>query len=212
MKRFIIIVVLSISIVYLGCEDKEEAMKKREAEAGVLYNEAERLDKLGKEVEAFGVYDKIAKEYSGTVVLEKIKKKLEPRGYSPGTLLKSWTSRQMIKLENILISYKEKKGDYPAGYEIRHPLDAWGNEIRFEIANSDKSYDFLIISLGPDDIKNSSDDFILPHQRDEEHRGQREDGETSLTIEKIKKLNTAHEDKKDEITLSLEELKKLGQQ
>ncbi len=212
--RIFIIILLSISIVsYSGCEDKEEAGKKREAEAEALYNEAGRLDKLGKEIEVFRIYDNIAKKYSGTEVLERIKKKLEPGGYSPGTLLKSWTSRQMIKLENILISYKEKKGSYPTGYEIKRPLDAWGNEIRFEIADSDKSYDFTIISLGPDGIKNSSDDFILPHKRDEEDRWQREDRDISFNIEEVKKLNTIHrKEEKDEIILSIEELGKLGQQ
>ena len=157
---FAILLLMNFSI---GCGAKTP--EEMEAEATALYEEGDRLWTIGKEMEAFPFYDKIANEYPETEVAKKLKIEMKAKGLGFGSAGSSWTIVKMYEIENTLVQIFKETGEFPETLETG--LDAWGQKITFKLFLTSKvDFDFMVISAGPDAKMDTGDDIRLVHAKD----------------------------------------------
>ncbi len=147
----------------IGCSSKTP--EELEAEATVLYEEGDRLWTIGKEMEAFPFYDKIANEYPETEVAKALQIEMKAKGLGFGSAGSSWTIIKLYEIENTLVEIFQETGEFPETMETG--LDAWGQKITYKVFLTSKvDFDFMVISGGPDAKMDTGDDIRLVHARD----------------------------------------------
>lgn len=163
----IIALFLMLSMVF-ACQGKTPEELESEAEA--LYEEANQLWTVGKEFEAFPLYDKIANEYPETLVAENLEKELALKNIAFGSAAASWTIKKLYETENTLVEVFRETGHFPEAYDSG--LDAWGQPIKYKVFETGKvDFDFMVVSAGPDGKFETGDDQRLVHARDKREAG-----------------------------------------
>lgn len=210
MRKECVVLMLSLfGFLFLSCAGEEKDLANLEAKATVIMKKAERLMLANKQVEALIVYKQLALKFPETTARRISEIKLMKLGISIEKPLLSWTSIRMIKMENSLLTYRNDKGAFPLESATRHPLDAWGNEIYFKLYPPEKTYDFIVFSRGPDKMKNTGDDILIVHEKDEIVSKKTIKKQKSLSLDEIMELEIDAESESDsEVTLSLETIKK----
>ena len=213
-KYFLPAALFILSLLLLSCSNKEAVLSEKEDEAKLLSKKAGHLWSIGKEIDALKLYDRLAEEFPETKAKKIAEDQLLKTGFSIGNSLTSWTNQQMFEMENTIAAYRDQKGTYPAGYEIKHRKDAWGNQIYFQLFPDKKNYDFIVFSNGPDKMKGTDDDLLLVHSKNENDevtkRDQLSDG-TAISTNQLRKMEDekTSNSESDEMVLSLDELRKL---
>jgi len=170
---------------------------------------AKALSKAHKHLEAAKLYDELVEKYSDTKYFAELKQELFNKGISIEKTLSSITSKRMFKFQNMLIRYKKKHGYYPQSGEIQVPKDAWGLVLMQKVhKDSDRgTYEFLVVSRGPDHKVGSDDDIVLVYTKDFTTGGNKF-GDVATDKEKdVARISR----KRRKGTVSLSELKKVGQ-
>lgn len=208
------ILLFVLSFLVLSCSNEEEVLAKKEKEAEKILEKADNLLNMGKELDALKTYDSLAKEFPETNARETAEKKLRKQGLSIGSSLISWTSQRMFKLENTIIAYRDSKGVYPSGHEIKQPKDAWGNQIYYKFYPDKKEYDFLVLSNGPDGIKKTEDDIIIVHSRGKNEAVANKiprSGQEGISLDQLKDLaDSQGGESSGKSTISLEQLSEIA--
>ncbi len=177
MKKIIIyaIVFAWIAMMVAGCsENKEETNLAMEIAAQQLGKRAESLEKAEKHGQADVLYKELKAKYGKTKYYAEISARLEKSGISIQASLSSKTSKEMFRLQNLILEVKRSKGDYPVGHAINIPKDMWGNRLVYKITPQSDKYEFYVMSLGPDGKDGTDDDHYLiykgkkPKKPDEE--------------------------------------------
>ena len=210
----------SFNFLLLSCSNEDTILAKKEKEAETIKNKADNMWRLKKEVDALKLYKQLAIKFPKTSVRKSAEDQLLKTGISIGSPLVSWTSKRMFKMENTIVAYRDAKGAYPTGHVIKHPIDAWGNEIYYRLFPEKEMYDFIVFSKGPDKIKGTEDDILVIHRIDKAEGEARGDGtgnanthntinrNRQMTLDELKALSASSEDSSDsEVNLSLEQLK-----
>lgn len=208
-KECVVLMLSLLGFLFLSCSGEEKDLSKQEAKATEIMKKADRLMLVNKQIGALKIYKRLPLEFPETTARRISEIKLMKLGISIEKPLLSWTSIRMIEMENSLLTYRNDKGAYPLESAIRLPLDAWGNEIYFKVYPPEKTYDFIVFSRGPDKIKNTGDDMLIVHSKDEAVSQKKIKKSKSLSLDEIKELEIDSDSESDsEITLSLETIKK----
>jgi len=134
----------------------------QEMAARSLGKRAINLENAGNYLEAAKIFKLINEKYGDTKYYAELGEQMLKRGISIQDPLASHTSIKMFKLQNMILRYKKSKGEYPKGHAILVPLDVWGNPLVYKIADDEsKSYEFLVMSKGPDGKEKTNDDMYI---------------------------------------------------
>jgi len=145
----------TIIIMFILLMTVSSCSNNKDIEALAIYQQAQVLDKQGRELEALAVYDKLA-DYKGTLPYERAAKDLEARGYSLGVSLTSWTVHKMVKMENQIVRYINTNKRFPNISQFQALKDAWGRNFDV-IYNPTPRIVFLIFSPGGDSLSDEDD-------------------------------------------------------
>lgn len=229
-QRYIILSICYICVLLLSCSDNNDnssgniLLLDNEKKAEAIMEKANILWMKGYEIKALKLYEKIAKHFPSTKARKKTEKRLLRFGFSLGSSLSSWTAKRLINFENRMVDHFFKTGQYPLENEIEPPLDAWNNPIYFKITPYKKDYDFIVSSMGPDQIKNTDDDISLVHRKEDisyveriMHNNQIVNDKTvnkdSLALEQLKKTSAdkgQDNSTSEDMELNLDEIRNLA--
>jgi len=134
----------------------------KEMAARKLGERAKHLERSERPVEAAKLFKELTEKYDKTKYYAELQKEMEEAGISIQDPLTSHTAKRMYKLQSLVVSYKASTGSYPKGHAISVPRDLWGTTVKYKIMDDpSKSYEFYILSLGPDKKEKTEDDIYI---------------------------------------------------
>lgn len=146
---------LLIFMAIVGCGEKIDP-------ALSVYDEAKQLEKEGKFLAAYLMYDSLA-AFPKSKIYKQAKEELEKRGLSIGACLHSWTVKEMVELENKCKRYYEHNKQAAPDKYLGPYYDGWGHPITVEWFPKDKII-FIIKSAGRDEKIDTEDDIFLGYR------------------------------------------------
>jgi len=171
-----------------------------------IYSQAKTLEKQGKIREALLIYDKL-KEYDESETYIKAKNELLAKGYSLGSSLDSWTIKELVKIENLLLAYNKKYNCLPSADSLETYYDGWYNEIEIILLPNNKHL-FKLLSNGADSLKGTDDDILLAYRNNNPVK-QTIQTESRISLQDLAKLKkTSQTD--DELKRTLSKLEKFS--
>jgi hypothetical protein len=148
-----------------GGGGKSKSQMVDELAARNLASRAANMDLNARKMEAAELYKEIAAKYPHTEIFAKLKDELFQKGISIEDPNFSKTSQSMFKAQRRVISFKQRKGFYPSLSAIKIPPDAWGSTLVLKISKDENdTYEFVIVSKGPDYALDTDDDLFLLYQ------------------------------------------------
>lgn len=152
---------------------------KEEKKADRLWSQIKSHLDRSQELAACRLAVKIA-PYPETEAYAAAKSALRQSGISIKDPLMSWTSKAMIKVQNIVENDLRVAGDMKHIGILPDHKDAWGSAIRVEMVELG-DYFYLVRSAGADKKYNTGDDPIIGGLKEKRHRGNSGGGEKSNT-------------------------------
>lgn len=148
-----------------GGGGKSKSQMVDELAARNLAARAANMNLNGREMEAVELYKEIAAKYPNTEIFAKLKDELFQKGISIEDPNLSKTSQSMFKAQRMVISFEGRKGFYPSLSAIKIPADAWGSTLVLKISKDENdTYEFVIVSKGPDRALDTGDDLFLLYE------------------------------------------------
>ncbi len=148
--------------------------------------ELKALWRAGKSAEALARFAVADKKYGHTKIFAAAKEELK---MSPGERdameRASMTGKALVKLQNLVLSFRRETGSWPAPGQVLRPADGWNHETYWVPGDANSSYDLLIVSPGADGKPGSGDELIIVWT--EEDIGGYKDKRTGKMVGKTKK-------------------------
>lgn len=162
-----------IFFAIVGCGEKVDL-------AQAVYDEAIQLEKDGKFLAAYLMYDSLS-AFPKSKIYKQAREELKNRGLSIGACLHSWTVKEMVEFENKCKRYYERYNEAAPENYFGPYYDGWGHPITVEWFPKDKIV-FIIKSAGRDEKIDTEDDIFLGYR--EQYKFEELEGKTANRSEK----------------------------